>query len=67
MIIKHILKPEHEAQRLEFFELDDHACGIKRNERTLAMFNTVTVTIAEIHKEADKHIVSGNPVGYTEL
>jgi len=66
MIVKHILKPIHRAQRLEFFELDDHLCGIRRRERTLAVFNATTVTIKEILKEADRHIVSSNPVGYVE-
>lgn len=63
MIVKHVLRPKHEASGLEFFELDDHACGIKREERTLAMFNASTVTIETILKEADKHLII-NPVGY---
>ena len=63
MIVKHVLQPKHEANGLEFFELDDHFCGIKREERTLAMFNASTVTIAEVLREADKHLVI-NPIGY---
>jgi len=63
IIIKHILKPIHRAQGLEFFELDDHICGIKRGERTLAVFNANRVTIGEILKEADKYTIPNNPVG----
>jgi hypothetical protein len=63
MIVKHVLQPKHEASNLEFFELDDHTCGIKREERTLAIFNAHTVTIAEILKEANKHLII-NPIGY---
>jgi hypothetical protein len=64
MIIKHILKKEHEASDLEFFELDDYTCGIKRKEHALAVFNAHSITIKEIHDTADKFVLPYNKVGF---
>jgi hypothetical protein len=52
-VINGTLSPKHREAGLELTE-DDHLIELKYDSKTVAAFSATSVTVAEIHKEANR-------------